>query len=317
MPETTATRLLRLLPLLTSRRDWRGEELAAALGVTTRTVRRDIERLRDLGYPVRATPGAHGGYTLGPGNGLPPLLLDDDSAVAVAIGLRTVATDPALDEAAARAAAAIDQVLPARLRRRVDALAAATVPLASSAFAHNDIAFLAQACQSGERLRFLYRDGSGDESRRHVEPHRLVSTGRRWYLVARDIDKGEWRSFRLDRLDSPAGTGVRSRPADPPDAARFVSAGISAGPYRWRGRFLLAAPAEVVASMVPATVAVIEAVDERSCLLTSGADSLDAIILHVTLLDIPFTPLDPPELGPRCAALAARLAAAAAADGGC
>jgi predicted DNA-binding transcriptional regulator YafY len=311
VPETTATRLLRLLPLLTSRREWRGEELAEALGVTARTIRRDIDRLRELGYPVSATPGRHGGYILGAGNGLPPLLLDDDSAVAVAIGLRTVAADPALADAAVRAAAAIDQVLPARLRRQVEALTATTVPLGVLSFSHNGIAFLARACLSGERLRFAYRDGSGTQTRRHVEPYRLVSTGRRWYLVARDIDKGQWRSFRLDRLSSAAGTGVRSRPADPPDAAAFVSEGLSAGPYRWRARIRLDAPADVVASMVPATVAVIEALDEHRCLLSTGSDSLEAIAMHVVLLGIPFTPLDPPELRSCCVTLAGRLQAAA------
>jgi predicted DNA-binding transcriptional regulator YafY len=313
VPETTATRLLRLLPLLTARRGWRGEELAEALGVTTRTVRRDIDRLRELGYPVTATPGAHGGYTLGAGNGLPPLLLDDDSAVAVAIGLRTVAADPALGDAAVRAGAAIDQVLPSRLRRRVEALTAAMVPLAVPSLPHGDIAFLAQACQSGERLRFAYRDASGTQTRRHVEPYRLVSTGRRWYLVARDVDSGQWRRFRLDRLSSAAGTGVRSRPVDPPDAAKFVSEGISSGPYRWRARVLLQAPAEVVATMVPPTVAVIEALDEHRCVLSTGSHSLESIAMHLVLLDIPFTPLDPPELFSCCASLAERLAAAAAA----
>jgi predicted DNA-binding transcriptional regulator YafY len=312
VPETTAMRLLRLLPLLTSRREWRGEELASALGVTTRTIRRDVERLRELGYPVTATPGAHGGYRLGPGNGLPPLLLDEDSAVAVAIGLRTVAAE--LGPAATRAAAAIDQVLPAPLRRRVEALTAATVAVSAPSFARNDIAFLAQACQSGERLRFGYLDGSGSRTRRHVEPYRLVSTGRRWYLVARDIEKGQWRTFRLDRLSSPAGTGVRSRPADPPDAARFVSEGISSGPYRWRARVLLEAPADVVSSRVPATVAVVEALDEHRCVLTTGSDWLESIAMHVVLLGVPFVPLEPPELRSCCAALAGRLAAAAAAS---
>src|ERR1035437_1900003 len=312
MPETTATRLLRLLPLLTSRPAWRGEELAEALGVTPRTVRRDVERLRDLGYPVAATPGSHGGYSLRAGNGLPPLLLDDDSAVAVAIGLRTVAAR-GMEEAAARAAAAIDQVLPARLRHRVEALTATTVPLPAAypSISHNDLAFLAQACHSAERRRFVYRDGSGTETRCHAEPYRLVSTGQRWFLVARDINKKEWRSFRVDRVESPAGTGVRTRPADPPDAARFVSERISTGPYRWRARALLDAPAEVVATMVPSTVAVIEAVDEHRCVLTSGSDSLDSIALHLAHLGIPFIPLDPPELRARCAALAERLHAAA------
>jgi predicted DNA-binding transcriptional regulator YafY len=310
VPETTATRLLRLLPMLTARPEWRGEELAQALGVTTRTVRRDIGRLRELGYPVIATSGRHGGYALRPGNGLPPLLLDDDSAVAVAIGLRMVAAR-GLAAAAARAAAAIDQVLPARLRRQVDAVMEATVPLPAPAFSHNTLTYLAQACLSAERLRFVYRDGSGNQSRRHVEPYRLVSTNSRWYLVARDVDKGEWRSFRADRIDEPRGTGVRSHPANPPDAAKFVSRGITVAPYRFQARVLLDAPAEEVLAKVPATVAVIEAVDERHCLLTSGSDHLDAIALHLAELDIPFTPLAPPELRTRCAVLAARLHAAA------
>jgi len=313
MPETTSARLLRLLPLLTSRRSWRGDELAGRLGVTPRTIRRDIERLRDLGYQVRATPGAHGGYALGPGSSnLPPLLLDDDAAVAVAIALTTLRSQEGATEAAARAAAAIDQVLPARLRRRVEAVTATTVPLHAPAFHQNELGFLAQASYSSERLRFTYRGASGDSSRRHAEPYRLVSTGRHWYLVARDIDKGEWRSFRIDRISEPHGTGVRSRPADPPDAAKFVLEGISSGPYRWRARVLLDAPAEVVAGKVPATVAVIAAVAPDACLLTTGGDSLDFIVMHLANLDIPFTPLEPPELRDTCAALAARLTAAAA-----
>jgi len=241
----TAGRLLRLLPLLTARPSWRGDELAARLGVTTRTVRRDIDRLRELGYPVHATPGRRGGYALGPGGTrLPPLLLDEDSAVAVALGLRAAAADPALrgsQEAAARAAAAIDQVLPPRLRRRVEALTVATVPLvpAEPSIEPNDLALVALTCQQSERLRFRYRNGSGQDSRRHVEPYRLVYTGRRWYLVAHDLDKGEWRSFRLDRMEDIRPTGARSHPADPPDAARFVSEGLSSGPYRWRARVLL------------------------------------------------------------------------------
>jgi predicted DNA-binding transcriptional regulator YafY len=178
----TAGRLLRLLPLLTTRPSWRGEKLAARLGVTTRTVRRDIGRLRELGYPVRAIPGPQGGYALGPGASLPPLLLDDYSAVAVALGLRAAAADPELrgmEEAASRAAAAMDQVMPPRLRRRVEALTAATVTLATAepAIEPDVLALLALACAHGERLRFGYLNGAGADSRRHAEPYRLVSTG--------------------------------------------------------------------------------------------------------------------------------------------
>jgi predicted DNA-binding transcriptional regulator YafY len=174
-----------------------------------------------------------------------------------------------------------------------------------------DLAVLALACRQGERLRFSYAGGSGPAGRRHVEPYRLVSTGRRWYLVAQDLDRGEWRSFRLDRLRDVLPTGARSRPADPPDAARFVSEGISSGPYRWRARVLLDAPAGVIAAMVPSTVAVVEAVDEGHCVLTSGSDSLDSIALHLALLDVPFTPLEPAELRDRCTVLADRLRQAA------
>ncbi|MDQ2815455.1 MAG: WYL domain-containing protein, partial [Actinomycetota bacterium] len=238
------------------------------------------------------------------------------SAVAMALGLRVAAADPGLRDmagAATRAAVAMDQVVPSRLRRRVQALIATTVPLttAEPAVEPNVLALLALACAYGEQLRFSYRNGSGEDSRRHVGPYRLVFTGRRWYLVARDLDKSEWRTFRLDRLGDPRPTGVRSRPADPPDAARFVREGISSGPYRWRARVVLDAPADVVASMVPSTVAVVEAVDDRSCVLTTGSDSLDSIALHLALLDVPFTPLEPPELRERCEVLAARLLQAA------
>ena len=312
----TAGRLLRLLPLLTGRPSWRGEELAERLGVTTRTIRRDIDRLRDLGYPVHATSGPQGGYALGPGAGLPPLLLDDDSAVAVVLGLRVAAASPGLRynaEAAARAAAAIDQVMPSRLRRRVEALTQTTVPLPASGPSVEPavLACLAVACRHGERLRFSYTGGAGCQTRRHVEPYRLVSTGRRWYLVAHDLDKLQWRSFRVDRLGDPVPTGVRSRPPRPPDAARFVSEGISTSPYRWRARVKLDAPAEVVAALVPSTVAVVEAIDAQHCVLTSGSDSLDAIAMHLAELGIPFTPLEPPELRERCLVLAERLRQAA------
>ncbi|HEX3811729.1 MAG TPA: WYL domain-containing protein [Mycobacteriales bacterium] len=311
----TATRLLRLLPLLTTRRTWGGQELAERLGVTPRTVRRDIERLRELGYPVGAVPGPAGGYALGAGAGLPPLLLDDDSAVAVTLGLHVAAGGAVagIEEAAVRAAAAIEQVMPARLRRRVQALQSATVTLPANGPTVEPavLALLALACRDGERLRFGYVDRAGLETRRHVEPYRLVSTGRRWYLVARDIDRDDWRSFRLDRLRNPLSTGRHSRPADPPDPARFVSAGVSSSPYRWQARVILDAPADVVAARVPATVAVVEVIDDGHCLLTTGSDSLDSIALHLASLDIPFTPLEPTELRDRCAALAARLTQAA------
>ena len=311
----TAGRLLRLLPMLTARPSWRGDELAARLGVTTRTIRRDIDRLRELGYQVHAIPGRQGGYALGPGGTrLPPLLLDEDSAVAVALGLRAAAADPGLRgsrEAADRAAAAIDQVLPPRLRLRVEALTAATVPLvpAEPSIEPNDLALIALACQHCERLRFRYRNGSGQDSRRHVEPHRLVYTGRRWYLVAHDLDKGEWRSFRLDRMGDIRPTGARSRPADPPDAARFVSEGPFLRPYRWRAR---AAGRAYRRDRGHGAVQSRGRGDRRAAVLfISCSDSLDMIALHLARLGVPFTPLEPAELRDRCAVLAERLSQAA------
>lgn len=313
----SAERLLRLLSLLTSRRTWRGEDLAERLSVTPRTVRRDIDRLRALGYEVHAVPGPAGGYELGAGSALPPMVLDDDAAVAVAVGLRAAADGAVagMAEAAVRAAAVIERVLPDRLRRRVDALHKAIVPLSSNAAAPVGpglLGTLALACQDCERVRLRYTDREGRQTRRHVEPYRLVAAARRWYLVARDIDRGDWRSFRLDRITDPLPTGQRSRPADPPDAARFVAEGMSTAQYKWQARVLMDAPADVVASQVPPTTAVIEAAGDRQCVLIAGSESLDAIAVHLALLGIPFTPLEPPELRDRCAELARCLTAAAA-----
>lgn len=326
----TAERLLRLLSLFTVRRCWGGDELAQRLSVTPRTIRRDVERLRDLGYQVRAVPGPYGGYELGAGTGLPPLLLDDDAAVAVAVGLRAVAggavggmEGAGMEEAAVRAAAVIERVLPGRLRARVDALRAAVVPLPgvrpdAAAVRPETLALLALACRDGERIRFGYTDAEGTASSRHAEPYRLVVTARHWYLVARDLDKGEWRSFRLDRLERPLRTGHRASPAgtpqapDTPDAARFVAEGIAAGGYRYQARVLVAAPADVVAARIPGLGAVVAAVSESACLVISGSNYLDMIALHFASLDLPFTPLEPPELRVRCAALSRRLGEAAA-----
>lgn len=311
----TAERLLRLLSLLTTRGGWRGAELAARMDVTPRTIRRDVERLRALGYQVHAVPGPAGGYELRAGTGLPPLLLDDDAAVAVAVGLRAAATGAVagMEEAAARAATVIDRVLPDRLRRRVKALQATVVPLppATPQVEPGVLTLLALACRDSERVRFRYVDGEGRESRRLAEPYRLVSTGRRWYLVARDVDRDAWRSFRLDRLTDPLPTGQRSRPADPPDAARFVIEGISSRPYRYQARVLVRAPAIDVASRIPPTTGVVEVVDDASCLLITGSDSLDTIALHLALLGPPFIPLEPAELRERCAELSRRLKEAA------
>ena len=317
MVETSA-RLLRLLSLLQARPDWAGSDLADRLGVTPRTVRRDIAKLRSLGYPVDATPGVAGGYRLGAGGSLPPLLLDDDEAVAVALSLRTSASHSVsgVGEASVRALAKLEQVLPGRLRERIAAIGQATVPLTGPvpALDPDVLITIARACRRHERLAFGYRDRVGETTTRRVEPHRLVQAGYRWYLVARDLDRGDWRTFRADRLEAPQLTGVRFVAADPPDAAAFVARAVTTAPYRYQARILVHGPAEVVAEHVPPTVGVLEPAGASGCVLTVGSESLDALAFHTALLDLDFTVLAPPELAARLAELAARLSAASQAS---
>src|SRR4051794_4307595 len=209
----TSARLLRLLSLLQARRDWTGTELATRLGVTTRTIRNDVERLRGLGYPVDARRGVAGGYRLGTGGALPPLLLDDEEAVAVAVGLRTAAsgTVAGIEETSVRTLAKLEQVLPSHLRRRVNALQSFTVqaPGAGPTVEPRALAAIASACRDHEGLRFAYRSHDGASTRRRVDPHRLVHLGRRWYLVAWDVDREEWRTFRVDRIGGRLAAGAR------------------------------------------------------------------------------------------------------------
>ncbi|XQE88158.1 helix-turn-helix transcriptional regulator [Streptomyces microflavus] len=213
----TPARLLKLLSLLQTPREWPGGELAERLDVSPRTVRRDIDRLRELGYPVEASRGSLGGYRLVAGAAMPPLVLDDEEAVAIAVGLRAGAGHAieGVDEASVRALAKLEQVLPSRLRHRVSALQNATVPLVRGDGATIDpqtLTTLASAATGQERLRFSYRSGDGTETKRQVEPYRLVSTGRRWYLVAYDLLRADWRTFRVDRVSEPFATGARFTP---------------------------------------------------------------------------------------------------------
>jgi len=302
------------LSLLQVRPEWSGDDLAERLAVTTRTVRRDIAKLRNLGYPVDAAPGVAGGYRLGAGASLPPLLLDDDEAVAVALSLRTSASHSVsgVGEASVRALAKLDQVLPSRLRERAAAIGQATVPLTGfgPAVDADALTVIAQACRRCERLEFRYRDRDGTATARRVEPHRLVQAGYRWYLVARDMDRREWRTFRVDRIEAPGLAGVRFVPADPPDAAAFVARAVTTAPYRYQARILVHASADVVAEHVPPTVGVLAPAGPAACLLTIGSDSLDALALHAAMLDLDFTVLAPPELTARLATLAGRLSTA-------
>ncbi len=298
--DTTAARLLRLLSLLQSRRQWSAADLADRLTVTERTVRRDVTRLRELGYPVVAAPGVGGGYRLGRGTKLPPLLLDDEEAVAVAVSLQTAAggTVTGGGEAAARALAKLDQVLPGRLRTQVAALAASTVSMSAGTPTVDSaaLAALATACRDSERVRFDYQRHDGTESHRRVEPYRLVCTGRRWYLVARDLDRDAWRTFRVDRIDHVVATGWRFDAEDPPDAVEFVSRGVGVAPYPHQARIRLHAPVETAMEWIPPSTGLLTRIDSATCELAIGADSLHALAREMVMLDCDFEVLEPPEL---------------------
>lgn len=310
----TTQRVLSLLNLLQSRPVWTGAELAERLGVTTRSVRRDVERLRELGYPVRAEHGTGGGYQLGAGKALPPLLLDDEEAVAVAVSLRLAAggTVAGLGEAAVRSLAKLDQVLPARLRAEVKGVIEATVSLDSpvTTVDADVLVALARAIRTPERATFDYTKADGGRHERRVEPYRLVAAGRRWYLMAWDLDRDDWRTFRLDRMAAARGTGWRFKQREAPDAVEYVRASITQAPYQFVAKVRIAAAAEEVAARVPSTMAVIEPDGDGHCVLTAGADNLDYIAYHVVRLGWPVTVLDPPELRDAMRDLGARLAVA-------
>jgi predicted DNA-binding transcriptional regulator YafY len=298
----TSARTLRLLSLLQTHRYWPGPELADRLGVSLRTLRRDVDRLRALGYPVDAQRGVAGGYQLAAGAALPPLLLDDEEAVALAIGLRAAAQGAiaGIEEASVRALAKVVQLMPPRLRRRVDAVRRATVPAAWGGGPTVDAGVLtavAQACRDEERLRFAYTAQSGEETTRHVEPHRLVALGRRWYLVAFDLARQDWRTFRLDRLRHPHAGGVRFHPRPLPaaDAEAFVRASLGNLPTAHRVEALVRAPAATVRGLV-GPWATVEDVDGERCRLRMTADNLDWPAFALGAVGADFEVVRPPEL---------------------
>jgi predicted DNA-binding transcriptional regulator YafY len=308
----TTERVLTLLGLLQQRQAWTGPELADRLGVTTRTVRRDVERLRTLGYQVRAGQGVGGGYQLGPGQHLPPLLLDDEEAIAAAVSLLAGAGGAVAGagEAALRALTKLDRVLPTRLRHDVRALSGSVESLDGGRTPVDPevIVTLARACRDGVETTFTYSAGGG--VRRRVEPYRLVAADRRWYLFAFDLDRDDWRSFRVDRMSEVTAGTWRFPPRAAPDAAAYVQESVSSRVYRHQARFLVHAPAGVVRAQIPAAAAVVTARGSDSCEVFSGAAALDFVLMQVVLLGHAFEVLEPPELRDRCRVLAERLLAA-------
>ena len=306
----TSSRLLRLLSVLQSKPNWTGPELAERLGVTVRTVRRDVDRLRALGYAVEAQPGVAGGYRLGVGAAMPPLLLDDDEAAAVALALLASANSVVrgIEEPALAALAKLDRMLPPRLRERVRAVQSATVQLKRPG--HLDAATLvtiAQASAGQVLLRMTYVDREGRETERRVEPYRLVSTGWRWYLVAHDLDRDDWRTFRVDRMVTVSPSGHRFRRREEPDAAELVRRAVSIAPYRITARVAIDAPVEEVERRFPPTVGVTESDGQGGSVFTTGADRLEDMVGYLVSLDLPFVVLEPPELRERIREVGARL----------
>ena len=309
---STSTRLLRLIALFQARRYWSGLELSERLEVDVRTVRRDVDRLRDLGYPVAAASGPGGGYQLGAGADMPPVLLDDDEAVAVAVALRAAAGSVGkIEETSVRLLGKLDQLLPARLRRRASALHSVTISLGSSPEALPDAEVLtriATACRDQECLRFGYSDRAGKPSVREVEPMRLANSGRRWYLAAWDRRRDDWRTFRLDRIIPPLIAGERFAPRTPPeDLATYIARSISHAPYRHQIRVRLPGSAAAMAERVPSWCGVLEAVDERSCILRTGADNAEFLLAQLLLPGVDFEILDDAGLGEEIQALIERL----------
>ncbi|MGW4501666.1 helix-turn-helix transcriptional regulator [Micromonospora sp. NPDC004336] len=319
----TSARLLTLLSLLQTPRDWPGSELATRLGVSMRTVRRDVERLRELGYPVRATMGAVGGYRLVAGKAMPPLLLDDEEAVAIAVGLRTAAGHAVtgIEEASVRALAKLEQVLPARLRHRVGALGAATEPMLTWQRPTVDperLAGLAAAIANRERLRFAYRRHGGETGERRVEPHRLVSAGRRWYLVGYDNDRDDWRIFRVDRIAEPVAIGVRTAPRQLPaaDAAAYVAGKLLERTPVYRAVATLHAPVEAVAGRIGDSPGDLVPIDAHTCRLSSHTDTLEWVAWRLLTLGCEVEVHEPPELVAYLREISGRAARAAGAPPG-
>ncbi|HEX5087261.1 MAG TPA: YafY family protein [Nocardioides sp.] len=314
----TSARMLRLLSLLQTHRYWPGGELARRLEVSPRTLRRDVDRLRELGYVVDAVRGVAGGYQLRAGGQLPPLLLDDEEAVAVAVSLQSSAAGgtPGMEETSVQALSKVIALMPTRLRRQMDALRSQTERLPWSSGPALDPALLstlAQACRDREPVHFTYtaavRDGvTAEPTERWVEPHRMVSMGRRWYLVAYDRDRQDWRSFRVDRISEPRTTGQTFRPRTLPaeDALSFVQAGIRRMPHRYAVRVVFETGIDDVAAVV-GRWATVTGTSTRA-VLEMNVDSLEWPVFVLATIDADFSVESPPELAEAAARMAARFA---------
>src|SRR4051794_22048110 len=298
----TSSRLLGLLSLLQTRRDWPGAELAERLEVSRRTIRRDVDRLRGLGYPVESLTGPAGGYRLRAGTAMPPLLLDEEEAIAIAVGLRTAAraSVTGIEETSIRALVKLEQVLPAHLRRRVAALGTATITRTPDGptVDPQGLATIAAAARDSECLRFEYRSRDGAATRRDAEPHALVNLGRRWYLVAWDRGREDWRTFRVDRLERAAAAGRRfaARTLPAKDATAYVRSSISDAFSRYEARVTVHCPAAVLAAHIPAHWGTIEPIDSETCDFSARDDDLGWLAMRVAMLDVDYEVREPPEL---------------------
>ncbi len=313
---STSARMLRLLSLLQTHRYWPGAELADRLEVSARTLRRDIDRLRELGYDVDAIRGVSGGYQLRAGAALPPLLLEDEEAVAIAVALRTATTSATTggEDTSLQALTKVIGLMPPRLRRQMDALRSQTDPVPWAGGPSIDattLTTLAQACRDDEPVAFAYTARDGESSRRRVEPHRLVAVGRRWYLVAYDRDRQDWRSFRVDRVGAVEPSGQRFRPRELPaaDAPAFVEAGIRSMATRHDVRLRVALPADVVEADLGRWATVTP--DGDGCRVRMLTDTLDWPLMVLARLDAEFTVEGPAELAEAVGAAARRFARAA------
>jgi predicted DNA-binding transcriptional regulator YafY len=318
----TSSRLLALLSLLQVRREWTGDELAERLEVGQRTIRRDIEKLRRLGYPVDASPGVAGGYRLGVGAQMPPLLLDDAEAVAVALGLRIGASGPieGIEEISVRALAKLEQVLPAHLRRRVSALStvASAMTVDGPQIDTETLATLAGACRDAVQVHFSYAAADGAASVRAVEPAAVVFSGRRWYLAAYDLSRDDWRTFRIDRIESSLRLGVRGQRRSVPggDAAEYVQSQLrrragAVEPGAAQGSIRVMAPAGAISGRVPAEYATVTEDGAEACIVQTRGSWSHNFLLWTALLDQPIEVLGPPELVKVARTLGARLQNAA------